>query len=218
MDVKVRRRGGAKEIIIDGVKYKSLLEGAAATLLKEAGLEFKYEPTKYVLLEGFKGKNFCVEEDKLSFTNIQVTYTPDFVGPYWIMETKGMKTPDFMIKWKFFKQKLEEEGNVKLLFMPRNKKQIMGAIKKIKNLQVFQECFMMIDVRITYINKLIRENKIFAESIDENYATEQQRNILMENHMSNSLTYDEAEELIYEAFPVMNNRLTRLEKLIPVKW
>lgn len=216
MDVKVRRRGAAKEIIVDGVKYKSLLEGAAATLLKEAGLEFKYEPTKYVLLEGFKGQNFCVEEDKLSPTNIQVTYTPDFVGPYWIMETKGMKTPDFMIKWKFFKQKLEEEGDKKILFMPRNKKQIMGAIKKIKNLRVFQECFMMIDVRIAYINKLIREDKIFAERMNEDYATEEQRNTLMKAHMDNTLTYDEVEELIYEAFPVMSNRLTKLERLIPV--
>ena len=27
-----------------------------------------------------------------------ITYTPDFVGLDWIMEVKGMRTPDFNIK------------------------------------------------------------------------------------------------------------------------
>jgi hypothetical protein len=214
MVTKARRRGAAKEIVVDGVKYKSLLEGAAAALLKEAGLEFKYEPTKYVLLEGFKGQNFCVEEDKLSLTNIQVTYTPDFVGPYWIMETKGMKTPDFMIKWKFFKQKLEEEGNEKLLFMPRNKKQIIAVIAMLQKLRIAQEAFMMVDGRIAFINAQIEQGYLKdQEPINPRYSKLGEKTALLDKWSKEDQKLHETYEfLIIEHFNL--DRIYELEKLI----
>ena len=51
------------------------------------------------------------------------------------METKGMKTQDFIIRWKLFKKYLTEHGLDYTLFMPTNKKQIEESIRIIKELK-----------------------------------------------------------------------------------
>jgi hypothetical protein len=87
---------------------KSTFEQKAEDYLTESGLFFDYEPIKIILNQGFKFCSIVVEKEntKESCTNRDMTYTPDFVAKdwSWVIETKGMMTPDFAIKWKLFKQ------------------------------------------------------------------------------------------------------------------
>lgn len=61
----------------------------------------------------------------------EITYTPDFVGKDWVIETKGMKTPDFLLKWKLFKKYLIDNNLKYTLYMPSNQKQVRLAIEHI---------------------------------------------------------------------------------------
>lgn len=158
-----------KEIIIDGVKYRSTLEGNTAKLLKEAGLQYKYEPWEIILQDKFKDSNLSFEESKKKMKVIkssrQIAYTPDFIGSFWIMETKGMKTPDFAIKWKMFKVYLEENELEHVLFMPRNLKQVKECIQIIKNMTIAHEVCLVVDVRRDLVNRSIEELKLKLDKI-----------------------------------------------------
>jgi len=131
-------------------KYKSKLEAECSKQLTENNIPFSYESQTFVILEGSKywgevyelygrGKHRKfrkVPNPKIS----KVTYTPDFTGfspyinKYFIIETKGVATSSFNIKWKLFKKYLNKSGakEFPLLFMPRNKKDIEEVIKVLK--------------------------------------------------------------------------------------
>lgn len=82
--------------------YKSNLESNCAKLLTAAKLEYKYEPMTFTLIPKGKIGVTCYEKTGKTFKRVgtirATTYTPDFVGSNWIIETKGMITPDFRIK------------------------------------------------------------------------------------------------------------------------
>lgn len=129
-----------KQYNLDGtLEFQSKLEQNAAKLLTEAGIEFEYEPFAITLIEPQEmtswekwGKMFK-QIDKTRAT----TYTPDFMGKYWCIETKGKKTPDFIIKWKLFKKYLvDNKLDDILLFMPTNLKEIKQCIEIIKQKEV----------------------------------------------------------------------------------
>lgn len=115
--------------------YKSQLELYAATQLEEEGIEFGYEPYRITLLPSFRlGTLRSVERSKkkLSETKLvrPMTYSPDFVGSSWIMETKGRRTPDFNLKWKLLKYLLRDTPLT--LYMPRSRKDVDECIENIK--------------------------------------------------------------------------------------
>lgn len=120
-------------------EFKSNLERTAAQLLQQWGLLFEYEPWTVVLADSFLseiisyeriGKNYKQQRFKVQ----PISYTPDFVGDAWIIETKGKKTPDFILKWKLFKKHLAENGLKFTLFMPTNKREIIQSIEIIKTI------------------------------------------------------------------------------------
>jgi hypothetical protein len=119
-------------------KFRSKLEQTAANLLTEEGVWFEYEPYAVTFLKGYKSNILSYEKVGKKFKEInrvyKISYTPDFVGKGWVMETKGMKTPDFQIKWKLFKKHLEDNQIDAVLFMPTNKKEIIESISIIKQL------------------------------------------------------------------------------------
>lgn len=123
--------------IITG-KYKSKLESTCATLLKEHGIKFEYEPWEVVLLDPFSSKLNSYERTGKTFKNVRavrkISYKPDFVGKGYVIETKGRKTPDFSIKWKLFKKFLEDNDLNFTLFMPTTKGEILKSIEIIKTL------------------------------------------------------------------------------------
>lgn len=119
--------------------FRSNLEKTCADLLRQNNIWFKYEPWQVVLSEKFAydlpsyeriGNKF--KQQSMGVRSI--SYTPDFVGKRWILETKGKKTPDFMIKWKLFKKYLKTNDLHYTLFMPTTKKEIIESIQIIKNL------------------------------------------------------------------------------------
>lgn len=122
--------------------YRSKLEQTCASLLTEHNIPFFYERIKLNLIDSFKfssvervGKTFKAVESVRS-----MSYTPDFVGAHWVIETKGMKTPDFLIKWKLFKNYLLTHQLTPLLFMPTNKKEILTSIEHILDAEEDTRC------------------------------------------------------------------------------
>ena len=67
--------------------YRSGLELKVSTYLKELKIKFLYEAIK-------------IEWEDLAYR----TYTPDFVGNGFIIETKGNPNEAFPLRWKLFKK------------------------------------------------------------------------------------------------------------------
>lgn len=118
------------------MKLKSSLEDYASDRLKEAGVEFEYEPSSITLLPAFEHLFEVHEKKHKKFKPISnkvraITYKPDFIGNGWIMETKGRRTPEFDLRWKLFKYVMREQDWK--IFMPRTFKDIDEAISIIKH-------------------------------------------------------------------------------------
>lgn len=65
--------------------------------------------------------------------NLQkISYKPDFVGNNWIIETKGLMSDSFPLRWKLFKKYLMNNNMQYDLFMPKNHAQIDSCIQMIK--------------------------------------------------------------------------------------
>lgn len=118
-------------------KYRSKLEEHCAWALTEHGIAFEYEPIAFEIFPGFKYPNTSWEKVGKKFTDQRtvrkITYTPDFVGTNWIIETKGVRTESFNLKWKMFKQYLIEHDLHYDLYAPSNKKEIQLVINFILN-------------------------------------------------------------------------------------
>lgn len=112
--------------------YRSDLEKNCALLLKENNVDYEYEKYKVLLQDKVKLDVLSIEKGKTIKTLRKITYTPDFVGNNWIIETKGKRTPDFNIKWKMFLKNIDPK--YKLVCIASNKKQITDCINQIKKL------------------------------------------------------------------------------------
>jgi len=133
----------ARITIYDGISFKSKLEVYCYKKLKENEIPFEYEPKVYTLFVGNKPNLVSFYDPdkktkKLRLNNtkvINVTYTPDFVGDNWVIETKGLKSSTYSIKMKMFREYLENTGNKWYIYEPHSQYQIDEAIKLIKELQ-----------------------------------------------------------------------------------
>ena len=132
-----------------GVLYKSSLEAHCAQALTEAGLPVNYETWKVVLHEkllsqveswepkttknkeaGVKVRTFAPVSQALR----QSVYTPDFVDleQGWIIETKGLRTEAFNLRYRLFKKWLADNNLQHLrLYMPGNQGEIQQCISHI---------------------------------------------------------------------------------------
>lgn len=124
------------ERLPDANKYKSRLELYCAWKLTEAGIAFAYEPASFVVFEGCTipfeswekiGKKFKKTSNKVR----RISYKPDFVGNNWIIETKGMRTEDFNLRWKLFKKYLVDNELNYRLYVPSNMKEVDIVIEDI---------------------------------------------------------------------------------------
>lgn len=124
-------------------KYRSKLEAKCAKLLAENKIPFAYESKKFILQEGFSFEQPSYErvgkkkkmKFKLQHKRVRaLTYTPDFMGHGWIIETKGFRTDSFNLKWKLFKKYLQDNNLNYVLFMPHTEKEIKTCITEIKKI------------------------------------------------------------------------------------
>ena len=127
----------------NGIKFKSKLEKFAYQSLKVAGIPFKYEEDRFVLIDKFVYEGDSIEKKKSRGKNVFVhssknipraTYLPDFtnIDQGWIIECKGLRTEAFNLRWKLFKNMLAKENKSYDLYMPGNHKQIMEVIEILK--------------------------------------------------------------------------------------
>lgn len=133
---KITHKVGNKYNAAKKKGFLSNLEVYASEQLKANGILFDYEPRSYTLTTGF---NFCSKEPsktgyKDKCIGRPITYKPDFicVDETWFLETKGMITEPFQIRWKLFKKIMAEVNPNALLIIARNKKDVDESIHFIK--------------------------------------------------------------------------------------
>jgi len=80
------------------------LERFASEALKRAGIQFEEQKT-FELFPAFHTHNTVIEKiGKGRYLRIKkknnqdMVFTPDFIGEDWIMETKGLRRPDFDLR------------------------------------------------------------------------------------------------------------------------
>ena len=142
--MKYKRKKGpvnSKKIKYDGINFASGLERYCYMALKKEKLFEGYENEKFQLISGFTPCNEFYERQsngKGEFTErsgkkiLGISYTPDFCGKDFIIETKGRANESFPIRWKLFKHRLIEIGDTRTLYKPQNQKEIDRTIQLIK--------------------------------------------------------------------------------------
>lgn len=132
----------------NNIQFKSRLEVMIYKTLLQEGFNVQYEPTKYIIWEGFKPNVSFYNKDKktrmLKLDNkrlIDITYTPDFIFEYKdttiVIEAKGFENDTFPIKKKLFRKWLESQnsqGNKYIFFEIFTKRQLIQAIDIINKL------------------------------------------------------------------------------------
>lgn len=127
--------------VYNGIKFDSKLEMFCYQKLIENKISSKYNEQTYTLVEKYNYLGYEYPEKRTPKGNFRkvvlpVTYTPDFViQENIIIECKGFADNKFPIKWKMFKKQLQDKFSDNLfLFMPRNQKQVIECIEKIKKI------------------------------------------------------------------------------------
>jgi hypothetical protein len=132
----------AEKINYDGIQFQSRLELHCYKKLKEAGLEFEYEPQYFELIPRFEYEPSCMESYKKgnkwlfgdkSKVIRAMRYKPDFVNlkDGWIIECKGHPNESFPNKWKLFKYYLKQNKSEVHLYMPKNQTHVDECITEI---------------------------------------------------------------------------------------
>lgn len=134
-----------RDLSYNGITYRSSLERTMGILLTEAGIEFRYEPIRIPIVDGFDFPFKSYERQtnsKGDMVNrgqkrtLGVTYTPDFVGDDFIIETKGYANESFPVRWKLFKKWLSEKSGKDpakfVIYKPQKISECSEVIKLIK--------------------------------------------------------------------------------------
>ena len=124
-----------------GITFQSKLELACYKELESNQIDVEYEKHTYTIFAATVYPQACYEGTPKKLYNKgskirPITYTPDFVDPHgkWIIETKGYANESFPLRWKLFKKHLKDTQQQYVLFMPRNKKQVIECVELIKQL------------------------------------------------------------------------------------
>ena len=126
-------------------RFRSELEAYTARLLDEEGIGYKYEEVVYPLIRSHPNPGVVlVKKLRGVFAARPVSilgnhYIPDFVDtfypPRWVIEVKGMETPEFKLKFKLFIDRLSQNTDVTppTIYMPKNKAEVRTTINMIKH-------------------------------------------------------------------------------------
>jgi hypothetical protein len=130
-----------------GRKFQSRLEQHLFQLFDDAGVKIKYEEEVFTIIDKFHFPNASYEKtisskDKLvnkgEKTHLAVKYTPDFTldinGLKVIIETKGISTDIFQLRYKLFKKYITDNNLNYVLYMPRNQAQNKFVFEEVMKL------------------------------------------------------------------------------------
>jgi len=148
-NIKVRN---AVKCTYDGIKFQSGLEVFMYKQLEsQDGFEYHYEKFQFLLQESFKNiipiyeKSNSTKSYGISSASIRaITYTPDFLVFFdekaFIIETKGLRTDAFTLRFKLFKKLMKNgleivhENKVYMLqemHLPTNQDQCKTVLNRI---------------------------------------------------------------------------------------
>ena len=131
----------SKKVTQDGIAFSSSLEKYMYLALKKEKLFEQYEGEKFQLIEGFQPQQEYWERQSNSkgdFTRrdskkvLAISYTPDFTGRDYIIETKGRANETFPIRWKLFKLWCLKNNETRALYKPQNQKECDLVVQLIK--------------------------------------------------------------------------------------
>lgn len=141
---RTKRKTGAvksKKKVIDGIEFASSLEAYTYSALKSNSIDFTYEGETYELLPSFRYESQYLTStpkkkeltDKTNKVVRAITYTPDFVGDGWVIETKGFipSNHSFPLRLKMFLHKMKDEDM--RVYMPKNQSQVDEVVKILAN-------------------------------------------------------------------------------------
>lgn len=125
----------------DGITFSSGLEVYCYEQLKEHGIYEGYENEKFHLITSFTFENESYERQangkgdlKNRNGNVRgISYTPDFCGTDFIIETKGRANETFPLRYKLFKLWLTNNKDKRTLYKPQTKKEVDEVVKLIKS-------------------------------------------------------------------------------------
>ena len=130
----------ANKCVVDGIRFASSLEVYMYQSLKTNDLFELYEEETFTLLDELYFPNSCYErqtngkgsmEDRSMKKVRGITYTPDFTGKDFIIETKGRANDAFPLRWKLFKAKLIDTADNRTVYKPQSQKDCDEVIKLI---------------------------------------------------------------------------------------
>jgi Protein of unknown function (DUF1064) len=105
-----RPKYNAKKTEVDGILFDSMIESKFYTYFQELGITVLELQPKFLLQEGFRDKRKGVLKNGQGVMVKAINYIADFAvlinEKVWIIDIKGMKTPDFKLKekmllWKY---------------------------------------------------------------------------------------------------------------------
>lgn len=107
-----------------GLHFRSKLELYTYEALMKAGIPAKYEPKHFTLLPKFE---YLGEKIR------PITYLPDFIGPGFVVECKGLMGDSFPLRYKLFKYYLKRHRSKMKCYLVRNHKQVDEMIQELKS-------------------------------------------------------------------------------------
>tara|TARA_R110002167_G_scaffold86698_2_gene234555 strand:+ start:9612 stop:10049 length:438 start_codon:yes stop_codon:yes gene_type:complete len=130
----------AKKVVYDGITFASGLEKYMYKALKDANIKAEYEGETFVLMESFhfgvtsyerqsNGKGDM--KDRGNKKVLSIKYTPDFVGSDFIIECKGRANESFPLRWKMFKNYIQNTKPHVILYKPQNQSECDFVINRI---------------------------------------------------------------------------------------
>ena len=120
----------AKKTLVDGISFASGLEAHMYKALKEANITSHYEGKTFELISSFVFTNDTYERcanGKGEYKNrgdkniLGIKYTPDFIGPDFIIECKGRPNESFPLRWKLFKRYIKFNEPTITIYKPQTK-------------------------------------------------------------------------------------------------
>ena len=144
--MRFKRRKGkqitkAKKHVADGITFASGLELYCYRALKKAKIPHEYEGKTFELVEKFKFEGLLMDKGKTKIVTFKkkpgnirnITYTPDFINlkKGFIIETKGIRTPEFKMRFKLFLKHLHDTGQKLDVYVPSNQKEVDATVDTI---------------------------------------------------------------------------------------
>ena len=145
--MRFKRRKGrqitkAKKHNADGITFASGLELYCYRALKKAKIPNQYEGKTFELVEKFKFDGLIMDKGKAKGKTVykektgkvrNISYTPDFINldKGFIIETKGLRTAEFKMRFKLFLKYLYDTKQNLDVYVPSNQKEVDSTISLI---------------------------------------------------------------------------------------